>query len=90
VANQAVTMAKNVGEQAWSAASTAGATAQDLARQTREQAVAASDTLYEQGTRAGQYLARNVDEYPLTALLVAGAIGYMTAYLIHRSWQSGQ
>jgi ElaB/YqjD/DUF883 family membrane-anchored ribosome-binding protein len=81
---QAKTMARNVGEQARNIANTASSTAQDLARQAREQ----SDTLYQQGTQASEYLARNVKEYPLTALLVAGAIGYGLGYLIHSGWTS--
>jgi len=81
---QAKTIARNVGEQARSMASTATDTAQDLARRAREQ----TDTLYQQGTQASEYLARNVNEYPLTALLVAGAIGYGLGYLIHSGWTS--
>jgi len=93
--NEAATMARNVGEQAWSVVSDAGTAAQDLARQARDQAAAASDTLhqatdtlYQEGARAGVYLRRNVKEYPLTALLISGAIGYFAAYLIHASWQA--
>lgn len=74
-------MARNVGEQAWSAASNPVATATDLARRAGEQT-------YEQGARAGQYLTRNVNEYPLAALLIAGAVGYGMAYLFHSNWQS--
>ena len=92
---QAKTMARNVGEQARNIANTAGeqartiadtasSTAQDLARRAREQ----TDTLYQQGTQASEYLTRNVNEYPLTALLVAGAIGYGLGYLIHSGWTS--
>jgi ElaB/YqjD/DUF883 family membrane-anchored ribosome-binding protein len=84
----AATMARNAGEHAWSAVSDAGSAAQDLARQARDQAAAASDTLYQEGARAGVYLRRNVNEYPLTALLISGAIGYLAAYLIHASWQA--
>ncbi len=83
--DQVKTMARNVTEQAWSAASSASATAQDLARKAREQV---PDTLYEQGQRAGEYLTRNVNEYPLTAVLVAGVVGYLMAYLIHGRWQN--
>ena len=86
--NDAATMARAAGEQAWSAAGDAATTAQDLARQARDQAAAASDTLLEEGAKAGEYLRRNVNEYPLTALLVAGALGYVTAYLMHACWQS--
>src|SRR5829696_9591150 len=38
--------------------------------------------------RAGEYLTRNVNEYPLAALMVAGAIGYGVAYLVHSNWQN--
>ena len=85
---QAKSMARNVGEQARTMANSATSTAQDLARRAREQTSAATDTLYEQGAQAGQYLTRNVNEYPLTALLVAGAIGYGLGYLIHSGWTS--
>src|SRR5262245_57489501 len=70
-------VARNVGEQA----RTAAASAQDLARRAGEQT-------YEQGQRAGEYLTRNVNEYPLAALMVAGAIGYGIAYLVHSNWQN--
>jgi vacuolar-type H+-ATPase subunit H len=86
---QAKTMARDIGEQARSAARDSGATAQDLARQAREQATAAAgDALYRRGQRAGEYLTQSVNEYPLTALLAAGMIGYGLAYLIHTQWQS--
>jgi ElaB/YqjD/DUF883 family membrane-anchored ribosome-binding protein len=90
-ANQAVeqakNMARNLGEQARSIAADPGATAQELARRARDQAGAAGDALYRQGQRAGDYLSQNVNEYPLTALLIAGMIGYGLAFLIHTSWQ---
>ena len=41
-----------------------------------------------QASQAGDYLARNVQEYPLGALLVAGLIGYGIGFLIHTSWSS--
>jgi ElaB/YqjD/DUF883 family membrane-anchored ribosome-binding protein len=58
-------------------------TAQDLAHRTREQAAPAAQVVYDQGARAGQYVTRNVHDYPATALLIAAAIGYSLAYLIH-------
>ena len=82
---QARSVARNVGEQAWSAATSAGTAAQDLARRARD--MSGADTLYQQGARAGEYLTRNVNEYPLAALLVAGAVGYGLAYLVHTQWQ---
>src|SRR5882762_9101646 len=85
--DQAKTMARNIGDQAAAAAADPAATAQDLARLAREQATVAGDVLYRQGQRAGEYLTHNVNEYPLTALLIAGMIGYGMAYLIHSQWQ---
>ena len=84
---RARTMARDVGEQARATAAEASAAAQDLARRARDQATVASDKLYQQGMRAGEYLTENVNEYPLTALLIAGAIGYGLAFLIHAQWQ---
>jgi hypothetical protein len=54
-----------------------------MVRNVGNQASAASDALYQQSARAGQYVTRNVNRYPLPALLIAGAIGYLTAYLMH-------
>ena len=84
---QAKTMARDVSEQARAVAADPGATAQELARRAREQASVAGDVLYRQGQRAGEYLSENVNEYPLTALLIAGMIGYGLAFLIHSQWQ---
>ena len=75
-------MARNAGEQARAMA----AGAQDMARRAADQASAAGEVLYDQGTRAGEYLTRNVNEYPIAALLIAGAVGYGLGYLIHSSW----
>jgi hypothetical protein len=87
VAQQAGNMARNLGEQARSAMAEPGATAQELARRAREQASIATDAMYRQGAQAGEYLSRNINEYPLPALLIAGAIGYGLAYLIYTQWQ---
>jgi hypothetical protein len=40
----------------------------------------------QQTVRAGEYLAGNVQEYPLPALFIAGLIGYAIGYLIHTNW----
>ena len=79
-------LATDFGATAQQMARRAGDTAQDLARRAREQTGVAGDTLYQQGARAGQYLTRNVNEYPVAALLIAGMVGYGLAFLIHRSW----
>lgn len=83
---QVGTTARNASEQLWSATAEAGTRAQDLARQARDQLGPTADMLREQGSRAGEYLTRNVNEYPLTALVVAGLLGYGLAYLIHSRW----
>ena len=88
MAEQARNTVRNLGEQARSAMDDPGAAAQDLARRAREQASMAGDVLYQQGSRAGEYLSRNINEYPLAALLIAGAVGYGLAYLIHAQRQT--
>ena len=69
-------------------ASTAGAQAVDAiqgaARDVCNQATRAASAVYEQGARAGGSVTRYTSEQPLTALLIAAAIGYGIAYLIHR------
>jgi hypothetical protein len=72
-----------IGEQASSAMAKAGETAQDMANSVREQAGPAAQAVYDQGARAGHYVTRNVHEYPATALLIAAAVGYGLAYLVH-------
>src|SRR5689334_5167761 len=76
-------MANRAAEQARSAMAQAGETAQDLANRAREQAGPAAQAVYDQGARAGEYVTRNVHQYPTTALLIAAAVGYGLAYLIH-------
>ena len=43
----------------------------------------------EPASQAGEYVARNVHEYPLTTVLTAGLIGCGIGYLLHTSWSSG-
>jgi ElaB/YqjD/DUF883 family membrane-anchored ribosome-binding protein len=50
----------------------------------KRQAAAARGAIAEQGARAGEYLSQSVAQNPLTALLMAAAIGYGLAYLFHR------
>ena len=81
---QVRTMGRAVGDQVRNAVSDAGATAQDLARRAREEAALATDVVYQQGARASKYLIQNVNQYPLSALLIAGGIGFGMAYLMLR------
>jgi hypothetical protein len=76
-------MANRATEQVRSAMTAAGETAQDLANRAREQAGPAAQAVYDQGARAGEYMTRNIHQYPTTALLIAAAVGYGLAYLIH-------
>jgi ElaB/YqjD/DUF883 family membrane-anchored ribosome-binding protein len=55
-----------------------------VARDMANQASQAAAGVYQQGARAGGSVSRYAAEQPLTALLVAAAIGYGIAYLIHR------
>ena len=48
------------------------------------QAKQIASNLYDQGSRSGEYARQYVAQQPLIALLIAGAIGYGLAYLIHR------
>jgi ElaB/YqjD/DUF883 family membrane-anchored ribosome-binding protein len=59
-------------------------TIQGIARDVGDQVGQAASTVYEQGARAGGSVTRYTAEQPLTALVIAGAIGYGLAYLIHR------
>ena len=57
---------------------------QGIARDVGNQVGQAAGTVYEQGARAGGSVSRYTAEQPLTALVIAGVIGYGLAYLIHR------
>ena len=59
-------------------------TIQGIARDVGNQVGQAASTVYDQGARAGGSVSRYTAEQPLTALVIAGAIGYGLAYLIHR------
>jgi ElaB/YqjD/DUF883 family membrane-anchored ribosome-binding protein len=81
---KASSVARDMSAAGAQAASQAGETIQGAARQVGTQATQAANTLYEQGTNASGYVSRYAAEQPWTALLVAAAVGYGLAYLIHR------
>jgi len=62
-----------------------GSSIQDAAIKAARQVGDAAAKTYEHGARAGEYVSRNTAEQPLLALLIAGAIGYGIAYMIHRN-----
>lgn len=55
--------------------------APEIARQVRDQAGKAADDLYRSGS---EYVSRQVETYPLSALVVAAAVGYGLGYLFSR------
>jgi ElaB/YqjD/DUF883 family membrane-anchored ribosome-binding protein len=71
-------------DRARSAAADVGDAAQDIVHRARDQATAAADTMHQQSRRLGEYLSQNTEQNPLTALLIAGAVGYGLAYLMNR------
>jgi ElaB/YqjD/DUF883 family membrane-anchored ribosome-binding protein len=72
LANQASEAGRQVADRA-------GEFVEGVAPQVRQ----AASNLYDQGSRSGEYVRQYATEQPLTALLVAGLIGYALAYLIH-------
>jgi ElaB/YqjD/DUF883 family membrane-anchored ribosome-binding protein len=82
--NKASSVARDMSAAGSQAAAQASEAIQGVARQVGNQAGQAATAIYERGTNAGGYVSRYTAEQPWTALLVAAAIGYGLAYLIHR------
>ena len=59
--------------------------AENVGEQSRDKAGVAAEALLRQTRRTGDRLSRYATAKPLTALLVAGAVGYGLGYLLHRS-----
>jgi hypothetical protein len=59
-----------------------------MTTQAIERVTAMARGVGEHGAQAGEYLTRSISGYPLTAVLMAGVLGYATAYLIHASRQT--
>jgi ElaB/YqjD/DUF883 family membrane-anchored ribosome-binding protein len=81
---QATDMARKASSAGVQAVTQASDAVQGAARQVSGQASQAASKVYEQGAWAGGHISRYTAEQPLTALLIAAAIGYGIAYLIHR------
>lgn len=77
---------KSIADQARSGAMRAGTALQETARQAGDQVNDAAAGVYRQGVEAGDYLRRRTADQPLTALLIAGAIGYLLAVMLRRRW----
>ena len=63
----------------------AGEVIQSVAPGAGDQAKQVASNLYDQGSQAGETMRQYVVQQPIAALLIAGAVGYALAYLIHRS-----
>jgi ElaB/YqjD/DUF883 family membrane-anchored ribosome-binding protein len=84
LANKAQAAATQASSTIQSAVTETGKQVADAAAKTYQQgAQAAADYVSKQGAQAAEYVKRNTAEQPWVALLIAGAIGYMLAYLIH-------
>ena len=79
----AVETVTDLAGKAQTAAVEAAGTIRDAAIDTAERVGDATTKTYRQGVRASEYVSQNTAEQPLLALLVAGAIGYGLAYMIH-------
>ena len=79
----AVEAVTDLAGKAQTAAVEAAGTIRDAAIETAEQIGDATTKAYRQGVRAGEYVSQNTGEQPLLALLIAGAIGYGIAYMVH-------
>jgi hypothetical protein len=82
--NKAAGLAPDASSAGIQAVAQASDAIQGVAREVGNKVDQAATTAYQQGARAGG-LSRYAEEQPLTALLIAGAIGYALAYLIHRN-----
>jgi hypothetical protein len=76
----AVETGNDLAGKAQTAATEAGNTIQNAAMETAKQV---SDATSKHGAQAAEYVSRNTTEKPLLALLIAGAIGYGIAYMVH-------
>ena len=84
-AGAAMDKAADLAQKASNARIQAVDTVQGVARDVANQASQAATAVYQQGARAGGSVGHYTAEQPLTALLIAAAIGYGIAYLIHRA-----
>ena len=83
--DKAAGLARDASSAGIQAVTQASDTIQGVAREVGNKVDQAASTMYQRGARAGGYVSRYAEEQPLTALLIAGAIGYGLAYLIHRN-----
>jgi ElaB/YqjD/DUF883 family membrane-anchored ribosome-binding protein len=81
IAERMGSLARETGEKAVSVA-------RDTVQKVGTQASDAGGRLYDESLRAGKSLSRTIGEKPLGTVLVAAALGYGLAYLMHRRGDS--
>jgi hypothetical protein len=79
----AAEQAKEMAQRAASVAQETVRTASETGAAAWEVAQKAGAQAYARGERGARELAERVERRPLAALLIAGALGYAVAYLIH-------
>jgi ElaB/YqjD/DUF883 family membrane-anchored ribosome-binding protein len=82
--DQGKSMVQDLANQASEAGKQAVDRAGEVLQNAAPQAKEVASNLYERGSQSGEYVRQYAVEQPLTALLIAGAIGYGLGYLIHR------
>jgi ElaB/YqjD/DUF883 family membrane-anchored ribosome-binding protein len=80
----AVEKAGDLAGKARTTAAEAGNTIRDVAIETGNKVSDVATETRKQGMKAGDYLSQSTAEQPLLALLLAAAVGYGIAYLVHR------
>ena len=75
---------KDLASQASEAGAQAADRAGELLQKVAPQAKEAASNLYERGSQSGEYVRQYAAKQPGASLLIAAAIGYGLAYLIHR------
>jgi hypothetical protein len=80
----AVEKAGDLAGKARTTAAEAGNTIQDAAIEVGRKVSDVAAETHKQGVKAGEYLSQSTAEQPLLALLLAAAVGYAIAYLVHR------
>jgi hypothetical protein len=80
----AVEEASDLAGKARTTAAEAGNTIRDAAIETGNKVSDVATETRKQGMKAGDCLSQSTAEQPLLALLLAAAVGYGIAYLVHR------
>lgn len=81
---QATDAAQKLGAQATDAAQRIGSEATDAAQKLGGQAKDMGSQVYRQAVDAGRYAGQQIEEQPLTAMLVAGGVGLLIGFLLGR------